>query len=106
MMNDELRTVFHSSFIIPHSLLLVYRPAAVGRLAAAAVGVGGERCDVVAGYLFAGVYVAKCHEEDVAARDPHVAVWAAGVVHVVCAVAAARAVAGPVVAGGEIGRAH
>src|SRR5947209_15940331 len=100
-MSDELKTnCFNSSLITHYSSLLVYRAAAVGRLAAAAVGVGVVRGDVVAGDLFAGVYVAQGHEEDVAARDPHVAVGAAGVVHVVCAVAAARAVEMPVVVDG------
>src|SRR5919202_848239 len=82
----------HSSLSTLHSSLLVYRAAAVGRLAAAAVVVRVVCADVVAGDLLAGAYVAQGHEEEVAARDPHVAVGPAGVVDVVRAVAAARAV--------------
>src|SRR5436305_13759844 len=86
------KSFLHSSLIIPHSSLSVYGAAAVGRLAAAAVRVRVVRADVVAGDLLAGVYVAQGHEEEVAARVSHVAVGPAGVVDVVRAVAAARAV--------------
>src|SRR5215210_7660269 len=82
----------YSSLITYHSSLLIdCSPAAFG-LAAAAVGVGVVCGDVVAGNLFAGAYVAQRHEEQVAAREAHVGVGAAGVVDVVRAVAAARAV--------------
>src|SRR5436305_6770226 len=94
------KSFLHSSLIIPHSSFSVYRAAAVGRLAAAAVVVRVVRADVVAGDLFAGVYVAQGHEEEVTTRDPHVAVRAAGVVDVVRAVAAARAVEVPLVVDG------
>src|SRR5919112_6829771 len=94
-MMNERPVAFNSSFITPHSSSLIYRPAAAFRFAAAAVGVRVVRGDVVAGYLLAGAYVAQGHEEYVAARDAHVAVRSAGVVDVVCAVAAARAVEAP-----------
>src|SRR5919107_422339 len=96
-MMNERPVAFNSSFITPHSSSLIYRPAAAFRFAAAAVGVRVVRGDVVAGYLLAGAYVAQGHEEYVAARDAHVGVGAAGVVDVVRAVAAARAVEAPVV---------
>src|SRR3712207_1694761 len=88
------------SSLITHHSSLIYRAAAGGRFAAAAFGVGVVGGDVVHGYLFAGPDVSEGEEEDVAVEVFHVGVGGAGVVDVVGAVAADRAVEAPIVVEG------
>ena len=73
-------------------ILLVNRPAASSGAARASFGIGMERLLVVDRDFFAGPDVSQSKEQDMTVQSSHEGIWLAGVIDVVRAVAAARAV--------------
>ncbi len=73
-------------------LLFVDSPAAGWRATRAPLRIGMERLLVVDRDFFAGPDVSQSKEQDMAVQSSHEGIWLAGVIDVVRAVAAARAV--------------
>ena len=82
----------HSSLLTAHCSLFVNRPAAGWCAARASFGIGMERLLVVDRDFFAGPDVSQSKEQDMTIQSSHEGIWLAGVIDVVRAVTATRAV--------------
>lgn len=78
--------------VLTSSALFVDSPAASWRATRAPLRIGMERLLVVDRDFFAGPDISQSKEQDMAVQSSHEGIWLAGVIDVVRAVAAARAV--------------
>ena len=80
------------SLLTAHCLLLVNRPAAGWRATRAPLGIGMERLLIVDRDFFAGPDISQSKEQNMTVQSSHEGIWLAGVIDVVRAVAAPRAI--------------
>ena len=75
-----------------HCSLLINRPATARRATRAPLGIRMERLLVIDRDFFAGPDVSQSKEQDMTVQGSHEGIWLAGVIDIVRAVAAPRAV--------------